>query len=392
MRTFHTGGVASTVIQRFIKSPVEGKLIFKKKLLDDLGLKKKDFREEDTNEIMEINIEHIPHKLVFQVKMENGDIVDVIIPKGEVLHINKGIKVSAGENFAKLTMTAKRKTHVHKHEKTFEGIDITSGLPRVVELFEARKPKEHSFVAEISGKVEIQDIDSRFRMITIESKDGKQEKAYQIPTRAKLNFKDGDKIIAGDQITEGPRNPHDILRISGIKDCQQYLVKEVQNVYKSQGVDINDKHIEVIVRQMLKKVTIIDTGDAELLPGQLVDRLDFNRINNALISNMKQPATATQNLMGITKASLATDSFLSAASFQETTRVLTDAALENKIDRLHGLKENVILGKAIPAGTGMSNLGELELSYPGYKEEDRDEIEILQESEEDDLSDIEINI
>ncbi|TET51415.1 MAG: DNA-directed RNA polymerase subunit beta' [Actinomycetota bacterium] len=392
MRTFHTGGVASTVIQRFIKSPVEGKLIFKKKLLDDLGLKKKDFTEENTSEVMEINIEHIPHKLVFQVKMENGDIVDVIIPKGEVLHINKDIKVSAGENFARLTMTAKRKTHVHKHEKTFEGIDITSGLPRVVELFEARKPKEHSFVAEISGKVEIQDIDSRFRMITIESKDGKQEKAYQIPTRAKLNFNNGDNIIAGDQITEGPRDPHDILRISGIKDCQQYLVKEVQNVYKSQGVDINDKHIEVIVRQMLKKVTIIDTGDAELLPGQLIDRLDFNKINNDLISNMKQPATATQNLMGITKASLATDSFLSAASFQETTRVLTDAALENKIDRLHGLKENVILGKAIPAGTGMGNLRDLELSYPGYKEEDKDEVEILQESEEDDLKDIEINI
>ena len=392
MRTFHTGGVASTVIQRSIKSPVEGKLIFKKKLLDDLGLKKKDFTEEDTNEIMEINIEQVPYKLVFQIKMENGDIVDVIIPKGEMLQINKNIKVSAGENFAKLIMTAKRKTHVHKHEKTFEGIDITSGLPRVVELFEARKPKEHSFVAEISGKVEIQDIDTRFRMITIESKDGKQEKAYQIPTRAKLNINNGDNIIAGDQITEGPRNPHDILRISGIKDCQQYLVKEVQNVYKSQGVDINDKHIEVIVRQMLKKVTILDTGDTEFLPGQLVDRLDFNRVNNALISNMKQPATAIQNLMGITKASLATDSFLSAASFQETTRVLTDAALENKIDSLHGLKENVILGKAIPAGTGMNELRDLELSYPGYKEEDKDEVEILQESKEDDLRDIEINI
>jgi len=289
-------------------------------------------------------------------------------------------------------MTAKRKTHVHKHEKTFEGIDITSGLPRVVELFEARKPKEHSFVAEISGKTEIQDIDTRFRMITIKSKDGKQEKAYQIPTRAKLNVKNGDKINAGDQITEGPRNPHDILRISGIKDCQQYLVKEVQNVYKSQGVDINDKHIEVIVRQMLKKVTIIDPGDTGLLPGQLIDRLDFNRKNNDLISNMQQPATATQNLMGITKASLATDSFLSAASFQETTRVLTDAALENKIDCLHGLKENVIIGKAIPAGTGMNKLKDHELSYPGYQEEDKDEIEILQESEEDDLREIEINI
>jgi len=392
MRTFHTGGVASTVIQRSIKSPVEGTLVFSKGLLKDLALKKKDFIEKDTSEIIEINIEQIPHKLVFQVKMERGDVVDVIIPKGEVLQLNKSIKVTAGETFAKLIMTAKRKTHVHKHEKTFEGIDITSGLPRVVELFEARKPKEHSFVAEISGKTEIQDIDTRFRMITIKSKDGKQEKAYQIPTRAKLNIKNGDKINAGDQITEGPRNPHDILRISGIKDCQQYLVKEVQNVYKSQGVDINDKHIEVIVRQMLKKVTIIDPGDTGLLPGQLLDRLDFNKKNNDLISNMKQPATATQNLMGITKASLATDSFLSAASFQETTRVLTDAALENKIDSLHGLKENVIIGKAIPAGTGMNKFKDHVLSYPGYKEENKDEIEILQESEEDDLREIEINI
>ena len=229
-------------------------------------------------------------------------------------------------------------------------------------------------------------------MITITSKDGKQEKAYQIPTRSKLNINNGDNVTAGDQITEGPRDPHDILRISGIKECQQYLVKEVQNVYKSQGVDINDKHIEVIVRQMLKKVTILDTGDTDFLPGQLVDRLDFNKANNALISSMKSPCTATQNLMGITKASLATESFLSAASFQETTRVLTDAALENKIDSLHGLKENVIIGKIIPAGTGMNELKGFELSYPGYKEENRDEVEILQESVEEDLREIEINI
>jgi DNA-directed RNA polymerase subunit beta' len=390
MRTFHTGGVASTVIQRSIKSPVKGKLVFKKELLSDLGLKKKDFSDDGANEVMEINIEHVPHKLVFQVQMERGDIVDVITPKGEILQINKNINVEAGETFAKLIMTAKRKTHVHKHEKTFEGIDITSGLPRVVELFEARKPKEHSFIAEISGKVDVQEIDARFRMVTIKSKD--EEKVYQVPTRAKLNFNNGEKVVTGDQLTEGPRNPHDILRVSGIKDCQQYLVKEVQNVYKSQGVDINDKHIEVIVRQMLKKVTIIDPGDTDFLPGQVLDRLQFNKQNNELISNMKQPATATQNLMGITKASLATDSFLSAASFQETTRVLTDAALENKKDNLHGLKENVIIGKAIPAGTGMNKFKDMELSYPGYKEEEVDEIEILQESEEDDTREMEINI
>lgn len=393
MRTFHTGGVASTVIQKFIKSPVKGKLIFRKELLSELNIKKADLTEKDTSEVIEINIEHIPHKLIFRVQMERGDIVDVIIPKGEILQINKKVNVGVGEVFAKLILTAKRKKHVHKHEKTFEGLDITSGLPRVVELFEARKPKEQSFIAEISGKVEIEDIDSRFRMLTIKSKDGKQEKVYQIPIRARLRVKNGDKISAGDQLTDGPRNPHDILRINGIKECEQYLVKEVQNVYKAQGVDINDKHIEVIVRQMLKKVTIIDPGDSNFLPGQLVDRLYYEKENNKLISNMKVPATAVQNLMGITKASLVTDSFLSAASFQETTRVLTDAALENKIDNLSGLKENVILGKAIPAGTGMSSYRGYQLDYPGYKEDNKDEIEILQEPEGDEeAKEIEINI
>ena len=392
MRTFHTGGVASTVIQRTIKSPVKGKLIFRKELLAELNLKKTDLTEENTSEVMEINIERIPHKLIFQIQMERGDIVDVIIPQGEILQINKKVNVEAGEVFAKLILTAKRKTHVHKHEKTFEGIDITSGLPRVVELFEARTPKDHSFIAEISGKVEIEDIDSRFRMLTIKSKDGKQEKTYQISTRAKLSVKNGAKISAGSQLTEGPRNPHDILRINGIKDCEQYLVREVQNVYKAQGVDINDKHIEVIARQMLKKVTIIDPGDSHFLPGQLLDRLYYEKENNKLISSMKVPATAVQNLMGITKASLVTESFLSAASFQETTRVLTDAALENKIDYLSGLKENVILGKAIPAGTGMSSFKDFELKYPGYKEDNKDEIEILQESVGDDVKEIEINI
>jgi DNA-directed RNA polymerase subunit beta' len=392
MRTFHTGGVASTVIQRSIKSPVKGKLIFRKDLLSELNVKKSVFTEKDTGEMIEINIEHIPHKLFFQVQMEKGDIVDVIIPKGEILQINKNVNVEAGEVFAKLILTAKRKTHVHKHEKTFEGIDITSGLPRVVELFEARKPKEHSFIAEISGKVDIEDIDSRFRVITVKSKDGKQEKIYQVPTRAKLSVKKHDTVSAGEQLTEGPKNPHDILRINGIKECEQYLVKEVQNVYKAQGVDINDKHIEVIARQMLKKVTIIDPGDSNFLPGQLIDRLLFEKENNKLISNMKKPASAVQNLMGITKASLVTDSFLSAASFQETTRVLTDAALANKVDNLVGLKENVIIGKAIPAGTGMSSFRDYELDYPGYKEDSKDEIEILQESEGEDEKEIEINI
>ncbi len=391
MRTFHTGGVASTVIQRQIKSPVKGTLVLSDQLLSMLNLDKSDFSQQGS-ENMEVNIEHIPHKLVFKVQMERGDIVDVIIPQGELLILNKNINLQAGEVFAKIVMTAKRKTHVHKHEKTFEGIDITSGLPRVVELFEARRPKEHACIADISGTVQVDQVDSRFNLITVKGEDGENEKTYQVPARTKLRVGSGQKVEAGDQLTDGPKNPHDILRVGGIKACEQYLVKEIQNVYKSQGVDINDKHIEVIARQMLKKVTIIDPGDSEFLPGQLVDRLHFNRVNKDLSSQMKETATASQNLMGITKASLATESFLAAASFQETTRVLTDAALENKIDYLSGLKENVILGKSIPAGTGMSNYRSIELIYPGYKEEEEAEIEILQENEEEDTENLEINL
>ncbi len=392
MRTFHTGGVASTVIQRNIKSPVNGKLVLQKKLLDELNIKEEDFTEEGTDETMEINIEDITYKLEFQVEMERGDIVDIIIPKGEVLHIKRNINLKAGDDFAKLILTAKRKTYVHKHEKTFEGIDITSGLPRVVELFEARRPKGYAYIADISGEVIIEDIDSKFIRLTIRSKDGDQEKIYQVPKRTNLRVKNGDKVTAGDQLTEGPKNPHDVLEISGTKACEQYLVKEIQNVYGAQGVEINDKHIEVIVRQMLRKVTIIDPGDSEFLPGQVVDRLVFEKGNKKLADDGKKLASAKQNLMGITKSSLATDSFLSAASFQETTKVLTDAALENKIDNLLGLKENVILGKSIPAGTGMKVYRDIELTYPGYKEESIDEIEALQDIGEEEEKGLEINI
>ncbi|MCL5073485.1 MAG: DNA-directed RNA polymerase subunit beta' [Actinobacteria bacterium] len=392
MRTFHTGGIASTVIQRSVKSPVKGKIVLKKELLEKLNLKKDAFTEGPSNEIIEVNIEHINGRLTFQIKMDSGDIIDVIIPKGEVLQINKSINIEEGEVFAKIIFTAKRKTHVHKHEKTFEGIDITSGLPRVVELFEARRPKEHSFIAEISGKVFIEDVDSKFRMITIKNEENDLEKTYQVPTRTKIRINDGAIVSTGDQLTEGIRNPHDILKIKGIKECEQYLVKEIQDVYKSQGVDIKDKHIEVIVRQMLKKVTILDAGDSSFLPGQLVDRLIFEKENKKLIANDKAPATAKQNLMGITKASLATDSFLAAASFQETTKVLTDAALDNRIDYLIGLKENVIIGKSIPAGTGMSRYRDIELTYPGHTEEASEEIEMFKDSEDDEKHDLEINI
>ncbi len=392
MRTFHTGGIASTVIQRSVKSPVTGTIVLKKELLESLGLKKDDFTQKETDEIIEINIEHINGRLTFQVKMENGGVVDVIFPKGEILQINKCINVEEGEVFAKIVFTAKRKTHVHKHEKTFEGIDITSGLPRVVELFEARRPKEHAFIAEISGIVSIEDVDPKFRMITIKNQENGEEKTYQVPTRTKIRVADKSFVNTGDQLTEGIKNPHDILKISGIKVCEQYLVKEIQDVYKSQGVDINDKHIEIIVRQMLKKVTIIDQGDSQFLPGQLVDRLVFEKENKKLMAEGLAGATAKQNLMGITKASLATDSWLAAASFQETTKVLTDASLENKVDNLIGLKENVIIGKSIPAGTGMKRYRDIELIYVGYEQEKEEEMEVFKEITDDEKQDLEMNI
>jgi len=229
-------------------------------------------------------------------------------------------------------------------------------------------------------------------MLTIKNDETNIEKTYQVPLRVKIRVSDKNIVNIGDQLTEGIRNPHDILKINGIKACAQYLVKEIQDVYKSQGVDINDKHIEIIVRQMLKKITIIDSGDSVFLPGQLVDRLIFEKENKKLIANGKEPATAKQNLMGITKASLATDSFLAAASFQETTKVLTDASLESRVDNLIGLKENVIIGKSIPAGTGMRRYRDIELSYPGYKEEKEEAIEIFEEAEDDEKQDLELNI
>jgi DNA-directed RNA polymerase subunit beta' len=392
MRTFHTGGIASTVIQRSIKSPVKGKIVLSRDLLQKIGLKKSDFSKDKTDDVIEINIEHVIGRLTFQVKMENGGIVDVIFPKGEILQLNRSASVDEGQVFAKIIYTAKRKTHVHKHEKTFEGIDITSGLPRVVELFEARRPKEHAFIAEISGTLSVEEVDPKFRLITVKSDDAGIEKTYQVPTRTKIRVNNGAFVNTGDQLTEGIKNPHDILTINGIKACAQYLVKQIQDVYKSQGVDINDKHIEIIVRQMLRKVTIIDAGDSQFLPGQLVDRLIFEKENKQLIANGKAPATAKQNLMGITKASLATDSFLAAASFQETTKVLTDAALENRVDNLIGLKENVIIGKSIPAGTGMRRYRDIELVYPGYEEEPEEEIEMFAETRDDEKQDLEINI
>ena len=228
--------------------------------------------------------------------------------------------------------------------------DITQGLPRVEELFEARKPKGLAIISEIEGKVSISD-DKKKKEVTVQSKD--DAKTYTIPFGAKLKVKDGDKISAGQPITEGSINPNEILAINGTEGVYEYLVQEVQKVYRNQGVDINDKHIEVIARQMLKKVRVEDNGDTSMFAGSLVDVHDFEDENERVVAEGGRPATCKRVLLGITKASLATESFLSAASFQETTRVLTEAAVKGKTDELIGLKENVIIGKLIPAGTGM---------------------------------------
>ncbi len=231
--------------------------------------------------------------------------------------------------------------------------DITQGLPRVEELFEARKPKRDAILAEIAGTVSMQETKKRRELVITSDEDSKETKSYQITYGSRLKVAEGDHVEAGDELTEGSINPHDLLRILGVKAVQEYLLKEVLSVYRLQGVGVSDKHIEIIIRQMLRKVRVEDSGDTELLTGSLVDIFRFEEANKKAIMEGGTPAVAKRILLGITKASLATESFLSAASFQETTRVLTEAAIRGKVDPLIGLKENVILGKLIPAGTGM---------------------------------------
>ena len=241
------------------------------------------------------------------------------------------------------------------------GEDITQGLPRVEELFEARKPKREAILSEISGKVSIQETKKKRELIVTSEDDSREKKAYQITYGSRLKVQEGDHVEAGDELIEGSINPHDLLRILGVKAVQEYLLKEVLSVYRLQGVAVADKHIEIIVRQMLRKVRVEDSGDTELLPGSLVDIFRFEEANQKTIMEGGRPAIAKRILLGITKASLATESFMSAASFQETTRVLTEAAIKGKIDPLVGLKENVIIGKLIPAGTGMKRYKDIEI-------------------------------
>lgn len=264
------------------------------------------------------------------------------------------------------------------HTGGVAGDDITQGLPRVEELFEARKPKGLAIISDIAGTVTMKETKKK-REVVVSNESGEAH-TYLIPYGSRLKVSDGEVVEAGDELTEGSVNPHDILKIKGIYAVQSYLLHEVQKVYRLQGVDINDKHVEVIVRQMMKRVKVEEAGDTELLPGSLVDMFTFNDANERAIEAGLRPAEGSRTLLGITKASLATDSFLSAASFQETTRVLTEAAIKGRIDPLLGLKENVILGKLIPAGTGMNIYRDLdvEVGTPQIEgEEEEIKLEIL---------------
>jgi DNA-directed RNA polymerase subunit beta' len=246
--------------------------------------------------------------------------------------------------------------------------DIITGLPRVEEIFEARKPKGQATISEVAGTVRIGE--EKNKRIAIVTDDRGEEHTYDVPHGTHLAVHDGDRVAPGDQLNDGSINPHDILRIKGETALQNYLVQEVQKVYRSQGVDINDKHIEVIVRSMMRKVKIVDGGDTKMLPGQLVEAATFHEENERIEKEGKQKAEASPVLLGVTKASLATESFISAASFQETTRVLTDAAIKGKHDPLLGLKENVIIGKLIPAGTGMSRYRNVQIEPEGQDLDD----------------------
>ena len=283
---------------------------------------------------------------------------------------------SIGEPGTQLTMRT-------FHTGGIAGDDITQGLPRVEELFEARKPKGLAIISEFGGLVSVTD-NKKKREVTITNNETGESKDYLIPYGSRIKVFDGDVIGAGDEITEGSVNPHDILKIKGLRGVQDYMIQEVQRVYRLQGVEINDKHIEVIVRQMLKRVKIEEIGDTEFLPGSLVDWLTFEDTNAELEEKGLEPAKGTRVLLGITKASLATDSFLSAASFQETTRVLTEAAIKGKIDPLNGLKENVIIGKPIPAGTGMARYRNIKINT-GLDSQFEDEFDF------DDISEFDFN-
>tara|TARA_E500000331_G_C17229603_1_gene702013 strand:- start:485 stop:1867 length:1383 start_codon:yes stop_codon:yes gene_type:complete len=278
------------------------------------------------------------------IKKADGNEARYYLVPDSILSIKDGQKVSAGDVLARLP------------KETSKTKDITGGLPRVAELFEARRPKDSAIIAENDGVIEFGKELRGKQKISIVSSKGETSN-YLIPKGKHVNFNQGEKIKKGEYLLDGNPAPHDILRILGVERLTEYFVSEVQEVYRLQGVVINDKHIEVIVKQMLKKVEVKESGDSDLLLGEVIDLLDINKINEDLKAANKKPVVFERILLGITKASLQTNSFISAASFQETTRVLTDAAIKGKVDNLRGLKENVIVGRLVPAGTGLTKMG-----------------------------------
>ncbi|MBO4785276.1 MAG: DNA-directed RNA polymerase subunit beta', partial [Lachnospiraceae bacterium] len=337
-------------------------------------------------------VEEVKIRSILTCKSKNGICAKCYganMATGEAVQVGEAVGIiaaqSIGEPGTQLTMRT-------FHTGGVAGNDITQGLPRVEELFEARKPKGLAIISEFGGTVSITETNNKREIVVANDE---QSKTYLIPYGSRIKVQEGDVIEAGDELTEGSVNPHDLLEIKKIDAVENYLICEVQKVYGLQGVDLSDKHIEVIVRQMLKKQRVESAGDTELLPGSLVDRLDLEDINNELLANNPdaEPAVASDIILGITKAALATNSFLSAASFQETTKVLTDAAIKGKVDPLIGLKENVIIGKLIPAGTGMKRYRDVELDVPNlyrrtienYNEEiieDNEEAETIDTDEE----------
>jgi DNA-directed RNA polymerase subunit beta' len=308
------------------------------------GVSMREKTDESTGLIGRVIIENkdeVRHPAILVKDADGKVLATYAIATGAYLNVENGATVKPGDILAKLPREISKTR------------DITGGLPRVAELFEARKPKSAAVLSEIAGTVSFGGNVKGMRKLTVRGDDG-SSRDYLIPAGRHINVREGDRVVVGEQLTDGPLSPHDILDVKGVNEVQEYLVDQVQEVYRLQGVGINDKHIEVIVRQMLRKVVIEDPGDTEFLPGQQVDRLRWQDENRRMQAENRTPSTAKPTLLGITKASLGTESFISAASFQETTRVLTEAAVSGKVDELLGLKENVIMGHLISAGTGMA--------------------------------------
>ena len=344
--------------------------------------------EEAAKAIEEAGIEEVGIRSVMTCRSRTGVCAKCYgrnLATGESVNIGEAVGIQAAQSIGEPGTQLTMRTF---HTGGVAGSDITQGLPRVEELFEARKPKGLAQISETEGTVvSIQSVDNKTEVVVR----GEEERKYMIPYGARIVVAEGDYVEAGENITHGPLDPKDILRLKGVEGVYEYLLKEVQRVYKNQGVDINDKHIEVIVGQMLSKMKVSNPGDTGLLPGGQYGKFEVEDANERALEEGKEPAEVERLLLGITKASLATNSFLSAASFQETTRVLTDAAIKGKTDHLEGLKENVIIGKLIPAGTGMRMYRNIELDY-GVNQEVIDSYrESLKAEEEDDEAYEEIN-